>query len=270
MAMKKSMDTASVSTQQSEIPAFNKNQVLMCTTHGKVYAVNKKDGSRLWRQDFPCSNLGGIVSLFVTDNDTVIVGGNGKTAAMDLYTGQTKWTNEMKGFGYDEVSVLATPSRYLLPKIQPQVNHYDDEAGAAGAPPSYEEQQIEKQIVFGCSRGKVLALDSETGETAWKYDCPGGGYNIPTLLVEPSSHDTEHPFQVVYIGCGRWVYCLRALTGEVVWNAKVSNSMFGLGFMCLATPWSSRLTAEAHTSFSSTPLAQAREMERRKHSSGGD
>lgn len=85
----------STSTRQETL-SFGRNEVLLCATHGKIYAIHKKDGTRCWRQDFPTGALGGIVSLFVTDNDTVIVGGNGKTASLDLFTGVSTWVNKMK------------------------------------------------------------------------------------------------------------------------------------------------------------------------------
>ncbi|CAO3617836.1 unnamed protein product [Cunninghamella blakesleeana] len=254
---KKSLQSDSTSFE--EVRPFKRNEVLICTTRGKIYAVSKKDGSRYWRKDYPVGKLGGIVSIFITDTDKVILGGNGKIACLDLFTGETKWINNMKGVGYDEVSILSTPSRHLAPKTQNQIDTLNENGEA---PPSYEEDALDKQMIFGCSRGKLIAIDPETGDEAWRYDCPSGGYNLPAVLVEPPSQDSEWPFQVVYVGCGRWVYCLKALTGDVLWTQKVSNATFGLDFMCLATPWSSRLLAETHTNFSSTPHAQAREIER--------
>lgn len=74
---------------------FDRNDILICATHGKIYAIHKRDGTRLWRAGFPTGAFGGIVSLFVTDYDKLIVGANGKTACMDLMTGQTEWVNKM-------------------------------------------------------------------------------------------------------------------------------------------------------------------------------
>ncbi|KAI8333550.1 quinon protein alcohol dehydrogenase-like superfamily [Chlamydoabsidia padenii] len=248
-----SMDSSSL----QDVRPFTRNQVLLCSTHGKIYAIHKKDGGRCWRQDFPTGALGGIVSIFVTDDDTVIVGGNGKTASLDLFTGTPNWVNKMKGFGYDEVGVIASPSRYLAPQ----------DTITPAAPPSYDDvsHTNEKQMIYGCSSGKVLAIDPATGEEAWRFNCPKGGFNIPSVLVEPPSQEVW-PFQVIYVGCGRWVYCLASVSGELQWAERITNSKFGLGFMCLATPWSSRLAAESHTSFSATPHAQHREMERRRNS----
>jgi outer membrane protein assembly factor BamB len=74
---------------------FDRNDILICATHGKIYAIHKRDGSRLWRASFPTGAFGGIVSLFVTDYDKLVVGANGKTACMDLMTGETEWVNKM-------------------------------------------------------------------------------------------------------------------------------------------------------------------------------
>jgi outer membrane protein assembly factor BamB len=110
-------------------------------------------------------------------------------------------------------------------------------------------------------------MDMETGEALWKYNCPGGWYNIPVAIVEPSSLEEGRPNQLVYVGAGKWVYCLKARTGDVIWSVKVSDSTFGLNYMTLATPWSSRLAAEAHTSFSSNPVAQVRSEARQRERS---
>jgi outer membrane protein assembly factor BamB len=121
--------------------------------------------------------------------------------------------------------------------------------------------------VFGCTRGKIMAMNSDTGEMLWKYNCPGGWYNIPVAIVEPPSLEHGRPHQLIYVGSGKWVYCLRAGSGEVLWSVKISNSMFGLNYMTLATPWSSRLAAEAHTAFSQNPSAQSRDWEREQERS---
>lgn len=131
-------------------------------------------------------------------------------------------------------------------------------------PPDYAEkhESSEKPVVIAGTRGKVMAVDVDTGETLWTYNCPGGWYKIPVMIVEPPSLEDGRPHQLVYVGSGRYVYCLRALTGEVLWTSKVSSSTFGLSYMTLATPWNSRLAAEAYTAFSQQPSAQSRDRER--------
>ncbi|KAG0170472.1 hypothetical protein DFQ28_001731 [Apophysomyces sp. BC1034] len=248
-------DTCSIKTANDV--EFTRNGILLCATHGKIYGIHKKDGARLWRTKFPTGAMGGIVSIFITDTDKVLVGGNGKTACVSLQTGETLWVNKMPGMGYEEVSLICPPSRVLAPQLR-------TDAPSEEELPAYEEENHEKPVVIGSSRGKVLAIDVETGEEVWKFNCPGGGYRLPTMLVEPPSAENGLPYQVVYVGCGRWIYCLRSLTGEVIWSQKISNAKFGLGYMTMATPWSSRLAAEAHTAFVQNPIAQQRNEERER------
>jgi hypothetical protein len=151
--------------------------------------------------------------------------------------------------------VLGTPTRYLKPRISPDEYTSDYKEG---------REKMELPVIIGCAHGNVMAFNPNTGNTLWTYDCPGGGFRIPVTLVEPPSARDGRPHQLLYVGVGKYVYCLRALTGAPVWKAKVTNAWLGLGFMTLATPWSSRLAAEAHTSFNQNPSGQARELEREK------
>ena len=71
------------------------------------------------------------------------------------------------------------------------------------------------------------------------------------------------------MGAGQWMYCLKCKTGQVVWNARISDSTVGLNYMTMATPWSSRLAAESHSTFSQNPVAQIRSMVRHKEKTVG-
>ena len=98
-------DSDSESFQGTEFTTpFTRNDILVCATHGKIYAVHKRNGARIWRSDFPkgstslfsVGSMGGIVSIFITDQDDLIIASSGKTACLDLYTGAEKWVNKMK------------------------------------------------------------------------------------------------------------------------------------------------------------------------------
>lgn len=156
--------------------------------------------------------------------------------------------------GIETAAVICTPSRVLTPKT-PAITYPDRDA-----PPEYITTQ-ERSVVISSSRGKVTAIDEENGETLWKYDCPGGGYNVPVAVVEPPSAENGLPHQVVYVGCGQWVYCLRALTGTLIWSHKITAAKISMGYIVIATPWSSRVAAETHTAFAHIPVAQQRSEE---------
>lgn len=83
--------------------SYTRDDILVCATHGHIYAVHKTNGSNIWDTKFPTGVMGNVISIFITDSDKVIVGGLGKTVCMDLLTGQTIWINKMpvsKNFGF--------------------------------------------------------------------------------------------------------------------------------------------------------------------------
>ncbi|KAG1437085.1 hypothetical protein G6F56_013276 [Rhizopus delemar] len=87
------------SESDTEIEVYDNNyqrdDILLCATNGKIYALHKKSGSKLWGVKFPTGAMGGIISIFVTDYDKVIAGAYGKTACLNLMTGETLWVNKM-------------------------------------------------------------------------------------------------------------------------------------------------------------------------------
>ncbi|KAI8049380.1 PQQ-like domain-containing protein [Thamnidium elegans] len=253
--VEKDIESIILTTQE-----FSRQDLLICATHGAVYGIHKKDGTKLWKTKIQAS--ASVISVFVTDNDKLIVGAFGKTYCLSMMTGEVVWKNKMPGFGYGEVSVISTPSKVLQPPPLQQEGEEEDRL-----PPNYDQVSQDLPIVISCSEGKVMAINIETGETSWTYNCPGGWYNIPVAIVEPSNWESGRPNQLVYIGAGKWVYCLNARTGNVIWSVQVSTARLGYDFMTLATPWSSRLAAESHSAFSQNPVAQYRELQRAKERS---
>ncbi|KAG0162768.1 hypothetical protein DFQ28_000882 [Apophysomyces sp. BC1034] len=234
--------------------SFTRNEVLICAKNGKLYCIHKKDGVRLWGNKLPTGRFSDIAALFVTDSDTVLAATNGKIACYNLHSGERLWMNNMKGMGFEATSVICTPSRFLAPKVDPPTEDAERD------PPAYDTVE-EQSVTISCSRGKVMAIDNTTGDTIWKYECPGGGYRLPIALVEPPSAEHGLPYRVVYVGCGQWIYCLRALTGALLWSQKIFQHKLNLGYIAIATPWSSRVVAETHTAFTQFPLAQQRNEE---------
>ncbi|KAI9244330.1 quinon protein alcohol dehydrogenase-like superfamily [Helicostylum pulchrum] len=239
---------------------FSRTDLLICASNGSIYAIHKQDGTKLWKAKIGSSAA--VISLFVTDSDKLVAGGFGKTHCIDLMTGNIIWTNKMPGFGYSEVSVATTPSKILYPStVVPTVESSEI------LPPHYDQVTEDKQIIISCSEGKAMAIDLESGETRWTYNCPGGWYNIPVTIIEPSNWEAGRPHQLVYVGSGKWVYCLNASSGHVIWSVQVSNATFSSDYMTLATPWSSRLAAESHSAFSQNPSGQAMSMQRARERS---
>ncbi|CAO3670277.1 unnamed protein product [Umbelopsis ramanniana] len=150
---------------------------------------------------------------------------------MDLFTGTHRWTNDMEGMGYHEISLVSTPTTGHGVSSQPPP--VDEKSGWSDGfnerPPDYAAS--EKSVVIACSYGKVLGIDSKSGQTLWKFDCPSGGFNLPVIIAEKD---------MIFIGCGRMVYALNPKGGNLIWSTKATNGLVGSGWMTMATVWGSR------------------------------
>lgn len=76
-------------------PEFDRHDILLCATRGRVYAIHKQDGRRLWRVKLRTGSSSAIQSIYVTENDKVLVGGNGRVACIELMTGSLVWIQKM-------------------------------------------------------------------------------------------------------------------------------------------------------------------------------
>jgi outer membrane protein assembly factor BamB len=133
--------------------------------------------------------------------------------------------------GYHEISVMATPTNNHSISYQPPADEKSRFGGSSSydRPPEYSSNEF--PIVIACSYGKVLGIDSGTGESIWRFECPGGGYNLPSVLAEKD---------VVFVGAGRMVYALNPKNGGVYWETKATNGLIGSGYLTMATVWGSR------------------------------
>ncbi len=97
MSIKSSNNSSENKTEYNKVNAqtYTRNDILICATHGHIYAIRKSNGTNIWDAKFPTSVSGGLISVFITDSDKLIFGGFGKTACMDLLTGNTIWVNNM-------------------------------------------------------------------------------------------------------------------------------------------------------------------------------
>ena len=104
-----------------------------------------------------------------------------------------------------------------------------DYQASSERPPAYTASQ--KSVVILCSHGMVIGVDSTTGKTLWRYNCPDGIHEMPAVISEMDK---------VYIGCGRMVSALNPKNGQKIWAVTASNGMLGSCRMTMATVWGSR------------------------------
>ncbi|MFC1938732.1 PQQ-binding-like beta-propeller repeat protein [Chloroflexota bacterium] len=194
---------------------------------GRLVSFNKAYGSPLWSDDGEAGILGTAeskVAIYGTPavaGDLVYVAGyNGKIYAFVLSTGALRWVYPRED------------------NLEPIVSGVVEAQG---------------KVYFGCSDGKVYALDAATGDKAWSFETGGKIWSTPatdgdTLYVtsfdkklyalnasdgsktwefeiETNSITTPLVYEnVVYIGSfGRYFYAIDAGAGSLRWQSEVEG-----------------------------------------------
>ena len=81
------------------------------------------------------------------------------------------------------------------------------------------------QLVFVGLRGYIVALDRDSGETAWSWTAPRMTATGFTSLIL----DGEH----LVAGVNGYIYCLNARTGRQLWENPLRG--YGNGVTCLTS-----------------------------------
>jgi len=209
--------------------------LLVCSTAGKVYALNKTDGSQIWKSELVGIHEG-VGSLFIFENK-VYVGMNGCLVALNLIDGKEVWRNALSGMRYNEISLLVTTISV--------------EATSFGT----------QSVVVVASYGKVYGIGSETGDVLWKNGLKNGGYDLPTVMLDSSA---------ILVGCGKQLYRIDIQNGKTIWRKKISKCLLGCSHVTMATHQGS-LQAFTQTGFCNNPIAQyaIKEKEEKKHAAIG-
>lgn len=208
--------------------------LLVCSTAGKIYAISKIDGSQIWKTEL-CGVHDGVGSLFVS-GDKVYVGMNGCLIALNLIKGTEVWRNSLSGMGYNEISLLV-------------VNTNSEREGT-----SHETQS---SIVIVASYGKVYGINSESGDILWKNKLKNGGYEMPSLILDSPDK--------VLVGCGKLVYKINIYDGKTIWQKRISTCLLGCSHVTMATHQSSLQNAFTYTGFCNNPIAQHSRKEKEKN-----
>ncbi|RUS30521.1 hypothetical protein BC938DRAFT_479289, partial [Jimgerdemannia flammicorona] len=224
------------------------NQLLVCVTHTKVYAVDKRDGTRVWKNEV--SGLRGVLAVFIS-HDLVFVAGAGKLVALDIVNGTEKWRNELPSMGYDTVSILASVDP---PTVPDQADGFGSDSTSPAyskypAPSSSATTVTSSSVVLVSTRGKVMGIDRNNGLSLWRFDCPKGGYSLPSALFDVANPNNA------FVGCRSRLYYLELVTGRCVWEQSLTHAIFGGGYLSMADYASSIRAACAYTSPDSNPQA---------------
>jgi outer membrane protein assembly factor BamB len=138
-----------------------------------------------WRRDFPG---GAFAAVPVIAAGTVFIGDlDGQFHALDLATGETRWTRTIDQAGFTSAAALAADP--ALP------------------------------VVVGDDAGIVRGLDRKTGETSWEYVTDGEISGGPTILP------TEAGPRVLVGSQDASLSCLDVATGKRVWTHSIADQI---------------------------------------------
>ena len=166
------------------------NTLFVGSLEGKLVALNKSDGSRLWEvilettrtsSGFGCASEFTAAPIYgtpVLDGDLIYIGGyNGKIYAIS-------WSKRAREWKYPRGE-----DDYLQPIV--------GGAAVSGG-----------KVYFGCSDGKVYALDAGTGGWEWEFQTGDKIWSTPAI-----------DGNTLYIGSfDKKLYALDVITGEEKWS----------------------------------------------------
>jgi outer membrane protein assembly factor BamB len=138
-----------------------------------------------WRRDFDKTAFAAVP---VIAGGVVYVGDlDGGFQALDLATGETRWTRRIDGAGFTSSAAVATDP--TLP------------------------------LVVGDDMGLVRGLDRATGETRWEYATEGEISGGPTILEEDAGP------RVLVGSQDASLSCLELATGKLLWKHSIADQI---------------------------------------------
>lgn len=140
-----SIATMEVGSPTLATPAVSGDNIYFGTEGSQVLGIDSRGPKLLWKYEHPKRKLAYRSSAAVTD-EVVVIGGRNKTVeALDIETGDRKWSFVTRG-RVDSSPVIAGD-----------------------------------RVFVGSADGRIYALDLETGEEAWSYDAGDGFVASPAI-----------------------------------------------------------------------------------------
>ena len=87
---------------------MKKQNHLFILSNGRVAAIDKKNGEIKWEiklKEYVGSKMSMTLGQLVVEEDKLYVGGSGIVLCMNARDGSLIWKNELKGWGYNFVSM---------------------------------------------------------------------------------------------------------------------------------------------------------------------
>jgi outer membrane protein assembly factor BamB len=91
-----------------KIITMKKPDLLFILSHGRVGAINKKTGDIVWEvklSQYVSNSMGLSIGQINVEGNKIFVGSTGILLCLDTKDGSLIWKNELKGWGYNFVSM---------------------------------------------------------------------------------------------------------------------------------------------------------------------
>ncbi|HWB28411.1 MAG TPA: PQQ-binding-like beta-propeller repeat protein [Chitinophagaceae bacterium] len=102
-------------------------EVIVAGCNGYVSAIRVSDGEEIWRTKLWASVFGGSRGLDVSviiNGPAIIAGCSGRVFALNAIDGKILWENDLKGIGYNEVSLAAQgTSTQFITRVEQHTNN---------------------------------------------------------------------------------------------------------------------------------------------------
>ena len=145
------MEQSETSNSFSDIdanPVVLKNSVIIASTSGKVFSLNKKNGNQLWEQ-----YLNTTQTPVVNGNSIYVIHNNKEVVNLDLKNGKIRWIAEIKNYFEEESNDL-----WLSPVL------------------------INSKLVIAGGKNNLIILNAYSGELEKIYSLPGTPSTSPIIV----------------------------------------------------------------------------------------
>ena len=176
--------------------ALSDGTLYVGSREGRLVSVNTADESRLWAEPLKASGQSG--GLFGCTQQ-MYGGGCGQAAGVAIY-GTPAVAGDLVCIGGYNGKVYAYTNAMSVRWVYPREDYLDSIVGGLVA--------ADGRLHFGCSDGKVYALDAATGDKLWEFATGDKVWATPAVSGG-----------VLYIGSfDEKLYALNAATGEKLWE----------------------------------------------------
>jgi outer membrane protein assembly factor BamB len=213
----------------SSVPTVGNGLVYFSSWNGIVYAVDEDDGSIVWRYDTQAGFIGSQSTPTLTADGRVLVGDStAHVHCLDAASGRLLWKDSLDNNGTDHI--WASPAIANGRVFIGIASHSDNP----------------------CTKGRLLALDLDTGEPLWSFqtvpdrvcqndtsvvcesdaDCGGatcvegrGAGVTATVALDPTGEvvymDTVGCYTYPSIGDSDSMFRFDAASGDLIWKTRV-------------------------------------------------